>query len=136
MEDTVLLDASALLAYLQGEPGGATVKATLLERDCALTAANLAEVITRALDRRIAKADLQRILDDLPVRILPLTAEDGAQAGWLRNQTRSLGLSLGDRLCLAQAQRTHATVLTADRPWLALATELEIEIICIRPDQH
>jgi len=136
MANPVLLDASALLAWLQGEPGGEIVETALLTQDCTLSAANLAEVISRSLDRRISDADLQRILDDLPVRILPLTAEDGAGAGWLRKLTRSQGLSLGDRLCLALAQRTNATVLTTDRPWLELATPLGLQIQCIRPDQH
>ncbi|WP_374336285.1 type II toxin-antitoxin system VapC family toxin [Methyloversatilis sp.] len=136
MSAPILLDASALLAYLQGEPGGDRVQSAMLETGCAMTAANLTEVISRALDRGVAEQALQRILDDIPVAILPLTAEDGVRAGWLRTPTRSKGLSLGDRLCLAVAQRTQSTVLTADRPWLDLAALLGIDIVGIRPDTH
>lgn len=49
---------------------------------------------------------------------------------------RALGLSLGDRLCLAAAQRLHGKVLTADRPWLAMAQPLGLKMCCIRPDAH
>jgi PIN domain nuclease of toxin-antitoxin system len=54
----------------------------------------------------------------------------------LRPATRKAGLSLGDRACLALAQQLNATILTTDRPWLALAADLGLEILCIRPDQR
>lgn len=131
-----VLDASALLAWLQGEPGGAAVGELLVNEQCVVSAANLAEIITRSLDRSVAAEDLRRIIADLDLLCVEVSPADGAQAGWLRASTRSLGLSLGDRLCLATAQRLKATVVTADRPWLSAAPALGLDIRCIRPDQH
>jgi PIN domain nuclease of toxin-antitoxin system len=72
----------------------------------------------------------------LAYTVVAITPEDGAQAGWLRQQTRAMGLSMGDRLCLAQAQRLNAKVLTTDRPWLNVAADLGLAIQCIRPGGH
>lgn len=136
MNHTTLLDASAVLAFLQGEPGEALVKQALQTDHCLISAANQAEVIAKALDRGLDSETIQSILANLNYVVIDLTADDGAQAGWLREKTRAIGLSLGDRLCMATALRLKATVLTADRPWLAVAAELSLSIACIRPDSH
>lgn len=101
-----------------------------------VSAANQAEIIAKALDRGGDKDIIQRILAELDYTVIDTLAEDGAQAGWLRAATRHLGLSLGDRLCLATAQRLKSQVLTTDRDWLKLATELGLDIVCVRPDKH
>lgn len=132
----VLLDASAVLAFLQGEPGEEVVRHALQTQPCAMTAANQCEVIAKALDRGIDRPALENILAALGTSVVDILAADGAAAGWMRPATRALGLSLGDRLCLAAAQRLAAPVLTADRPWLALAEPLGLDIRCIRPDAH
>ncbi len=130
----VILDASAVLAYLHGEPGWEIVEAALLHQACAVTAANHAEIIARSLDRGVAPTSVVTMLDTLGYEVLDITAADGQRAGMLRMETRSMGLSLGDRLCFAVALRRGAAVITADRPWLALAKPLGLEICCIRPE--
>lgn len=133
----LLLDASAILAYLHDEPGADQVAEALTSlADCQTTAANHAEVIAKCLDRGVAEADVAPMLAEMGYRVIGLTAEDGALAGRLRTLTRSLGLSLGDRLCLAAACRLGCPVLTADRPWLDLATPLGLDIRCIRPERQ
>jgi len=136
MSAVTLLDASAVLAFLQGEPGEELVREALQSTDCVVTAANQAEVITRALDRGGAPDTIVRIMAELNYTVIDILAADGGQAGWLRSATRQLGLSLGDRLCLAAAQRLKAKVLTADRPWLTLGPALGLDITCIRPGAH
>ena len=131
-----LLDASAVLAFLQGEPGAELVRAALEADNCWVGAANQAEIIAKSIDRGVDRPSLQAVLADLAYTVVAITPEDGAQAGWLRQQTRAMGLSLGDRLCLAQAQRLNAKVLTADRPWLNVAADLGLTIQSIRPDRH
>jgi PIN domain nuclease of toxin-antitoxin system len=54
----------------------------------------------------------------------------------LRESTRSLGLSLGDRACLALAKLKALPAVTADRPWMLLDPKLEITVECIRPEKH
>jgi len=136
MNPPVLLDASAVLAFLQGEPGEDVVRQALQSSPCLVSAANQAEVISKALDRGGSKDNIERILSELNYTVTELLPEDGTQAGWLHAATRHLGLSLGDRLCLACAQRLKTQVLTADREWVKLATELGLNIFCIRPDAH
>lgn len=133
----MLLDASAVLAYLQGEPGWEQVDESLGgAARCCVTAANQAEIIAKSLDRGVEQDDLRAILSVLDYTVVGLTVEDGAAAGWMRNLTRPLGLSLGDRLCLAVGQRLKMPILTADRPWVQAAPVLALDIRCIRPDAH
>lgn len=136
MSRVTVLDASAIIAFLQGEPGDELVRQALQSGHCVVSAANQAEVIAKALDRGGTPEAIKAILAELAYTVIDIKAEDGVQAGWMRSQTRQIGLSLGDRLCLAVAQRLKAKILTADRPWLAMAEPLGIDIRCIRPDAH
>jgi PIN domain nuclease of toxin-antitoxin system len=133
---TFVLDASAVLAFLNGEPGQDVVADALQSAHCVVTAANQAEIIAKALDRGHSMEGIQAILAELAYDVVDTTAADGTLAGQLRVHTRAAGLSLGDRLCLASAIRLNATVLTADRPWLALAEVLGLDIRGIRPESH
>lgn len=136
MTEATVLDASAIIAFLQGEPGIELVQQALQSGRCLVTAANQAEIIAKSLDRGVSAQSVQSILAELAYAVIDIKAEDGVQAGWMRTQTRKLGLSLGDRLCLAVAQRLKAQVVTADRPWLAMAQPLGLDIRCIRPGSH
>lgn len=136
MSQPIVLDASAILAFLQGEPGDDVVRQALHDGQCLVSAANQAEVIAKALDRGASPEAIQNVLSDLAYTVIDVKAEDGVQAGWMRETTRKMGLSLGDRLCLAVAQRLKAQVLTADRPWLSVADSLGLNIRCVRPDSH
>lgn len=136
MSRVTVLDASAIIAFLQGEPGEDIVRHALQAGRCVVSAANQAEVIAKALDRGAHADAIKTVLADLAYAVIDLKAEDGARAGWMRDQTRAIGLSLGDRLCLSVAQRLSALVLTADRPWSSMAQPLGLDIRCIRPDSH
>ena len=136
MSKLLVLDASAVLAFLQGEPGQDIVHQALHDSTCVMSAANQAEVIAKSLDRGAQAQAIRTVLTELGYTVVDVKAQDGVQAGWMRDATRSLGLSLGDRLCLAMAQRLKAPVLTADRPWLNAAKGLGLDIRCIRPNAH
>jgi ribonuclease VapC len=134
---TILLDASAVLAYLQEEPGAETVaEALAMPDECQMSAANHAEVISRCLDRGVTEEIVDVMLAELGYQVIPVQAEDGALAGRLRRSTRASGLSLGDLLCLATAMRLACPVMTTDRPWLNVAGTLGLDIRCIRPGSH
>ena len=136
MSKVVVLDASAILAFLQAEPGSEVVGQALHSQRCVVSAANQAEVIAKALDRGAEPDAIKAILADLAYQVVDIPVGDGEQAGWIRGQTRSVRLSLGDRLCLALAQRLKARVLTADRAWLGVSQTLSLNIDCIRPPAH
>ncbi len=136
MNEVIVLDASAILAFLQGEPGEEIVRLALQSSSCFVAAANQSEVIAIILDRGADVDAIKAMIGQLDYSVIDVTAEDGDRSGWMRGQTRMIGLSLGDRLCLAVAQRLKAPVLTADRPWLTMAQPLGLDIRCIRPDSH
>ncbi|WP_295538010.1 type II toxin-antitoxin system VapC family toxin [uncultured Pseudacidovorax sp.] len=132
----IVLDASAVLAFLQEEPGHLEVEAALHDHPCLVTAANQCEIVAKLLDRDMPPETIDAVVADLGYQVVDVTAEDGHRAGHWRSLTRAHGLSLGDRLCLAVAARLQAPVLTADRPWLALADTLNVHIRCLRPGAH
>jgi ribonuclease VapC len=124
---TVVLDASAMLAYLKGEPGGDRVDGLLAES--VMSSVNWAEVIQKSI---AANVDVDGMLDDvqmLGLRIEPFLPEDGEIAGRLWSQTKQAGLSLGDRACLSLGLRLAAPVLTSDRAWASLNLALDIQLI-------
>ncbi len=133
MSKVTVLDASAIIAFLQGEPGSEIVGQALHSQRCVVSVANQAEVIAKALDRGAEPDAIKTILADLAYQVVDIPVGDGEQAGWMRGQTKSIGLSLGDRLCLALAQRLKARVLTADCAWLGVSKTLGLDIQCIRP---
>jgi ribonuclease VapC len=124
---TAVLDASALLAYLQNEPGGDRVDEVLAES--VMSSVNWSEVIQKSM---AAGVDVDGMLDDLQslgLIVEPFTPEDGEMTGRLWQQTRQVGLSLGDRACLSLGLRLEAPVLTSDRAWATLKLALEVEVI-------
>jgi PIN domain nuclease of toxin-antitoxin system len=69
---------------------------------------------------------------ELPVVFVPVDEDLALQAALMASATRRLGLSLGDRICLALAKRTGLPALTADRSWLEIAGTLGVTIEAIR----
>ena len=116
-----VFDSSAVLALIFNEPG-ADMAAQLMDADDAvMCSVNQAEVWAKLLDKGLSASDVAAITQQLPLTVMPFTADQAQVAGGLRPSTRALGLSLGDRCCLALAQQLpDATVVTADRPWAGL----------------
>ncbi|MFV0426380.1 MAG: type II toxin-antitoxin system VapC family toxin [Beutenbergiaceae bacterium] len=111
---TTVLDASALLAFLQDEAGAAQVEAAL-GKGAVIGAANWSEVAqkvrARGADWELARA----VLLSYGLDVEPVAQADGERAAQLWRS--GSGLSLGDRLCLALASRLGVGVLTADAAW-------------------
>jgi PIN domain nuclease of toxin-antitoxin system len=124
---SAVLDASALLAYLQDEPGSDTVKAVL--RDASISSVNWAEIIQKALASDVDITGLRADLEALGVRLEPFTPEQAEVAGKLWQHTRALGLSLGDRACLALALERGEPAYTTDSAWRRLDLGLTIETV-------
>jgi PIN domain nuclease of toxin-antitoxin system len=123
----IALDASALLALLFGEPGHEAV-AEVLEESC-MSTVNLAEVISRFVrDGHDSQIVRQRLLQS-PISFVPFTAEDAAITASLLDSTQHLGLSLGDRACLALARARGVPALTADRAWQDVDCGVTIQLI-------
>lgn len=124
---TIVLDASALLAYLQDEPGADVVKAVLAES--VVSSVNWAEVVQKVLAVNIDVNKVRQNLQGLGLAVESFTPEDGEMTGQLWSQTREYGLSLGDRACLSLGLRLEATILTSDRIWKSLPLSTSIQLI-------
>ena len=123
----VVLDASALLALLNSEPGSETVEESLSA--AAVSAVNLSEVVSKLSERGMPVAVIHSALDGLGLDVHPFDTASAYSAGTLRPATRGLGLSLGDRACLALGLALSASVLTTDRNWKKLKIGAKIRVI-------
>ena len=95
-----------------------------------MSAVNAAEVAARLHADGWSDPEVALTLDEIAVKILPFDRECALVSGRYRPLTRSHGLGLGDRACLATANLQGCPALTADRVWTALA--IDVEIVCIR----
>ena len=125
-----VLDASAVLALLLGEPGADRVKAGL--DGSVMTTVNMAEVVSHYAKLGVARSDIEALLRPLPIRLAPVDAALSYDAGMLRPITLDGGLSLGDRYCLALAKREGLPALTAERRWPAIAEAAGVAVEVIR----
>ncbi|MDQ3460342.1 MAG: type II toxin-antitoxin system VapC family toxin [Deinococcota bacterium] len=128
-----VLDASALLAHLKGEKG-AEVVAEALSQGAAMSVVNLAEVLSKLAEwgqppeaalERMQQAGLLHTL----LKLEPLSEKDTLQVATWRPLTKALGLSLGDRCCLALAHRLALPALTSDRDWQQANVPVNVKLI-------
>ncbi len=122
-----VLDASALLALLQQEQGANSVVTVLQE--AAVSAVNWSEVIQKSLAYGIDTDQMQDEFEALGVDFIPFTISQAEAAAQLWEQTKILGLSLGDRACLALAMEQQAIAITADKVWAQLNIGISIQVI-------
>ena len=124
-----MLDASAVLAVLFDEPGAETVYAHLNASH--MSVVNLSEVYATLMDGGMSFDEASELVRPLPMRLRTYRDVHAWRTAELRVVTKSLGLSLGDRACLAHAMIADLPVLTSDRR-LAQASDLvdhEIKMI-------
>ncbi len=123
----IVLDASALIAFFKDELGSANVLAAM--PGAVISSVNLTEVVTRLIDDGFVIEDVRTAIADTSVDTIDFDHELAFNAGALREPTRAHGLSLGDRACLALAQRLGVPALTADRKWSGLDIGVEVRLI-------
>ena len=123
----VVLDASAVLAFLHQEPGWEAVQPTI--EDGCISAVNWCEVAQKIAEKGLDVSHVRRLLADLGLAIEPFSPEQAESAASLWAHTRNLGLSLADRACLALAMDKGLPAMTADRAWVTAELDVEIEVI-------
>jgi ribonuclease VapC len=121
----IVLDASAILAILNREPGADKLTVELLN-DAVSSAVNLAEVQTVLVSQGGKPDDAWEDACSPLREAVPFTPAQAKIAGSLVAQTRALGLSLGDRACLALGLQLGAPVYTTDRAWKKLKVGIEV----------
>jgi ribonuclease VapC len=124
VNEAVVLDASAMLALMDAEPGQEAVAAVL--PGALVSAVNLAEVVSK-----LAQAHADALA--LGIDVVAFDGSLALDVGALRPLTRAAGLSLGDRCCLALARMYRAVVLTTEARWEPIAKAVDVTIQNIRP---
>ncbi len=127
-----VMDASALLALMQGERGSDVVDELIQDQECIASSVNIAEVGTRLVDKGLAPAHLARTLQQLDVQPIDFDLEQATLCASLRLSTKHVGLSLGDRACLALTQLVKGTAVTADSAWTDVAEAVGVKVLMIR----
>ncbi len=122
-----MLDASALLALLQGEPGADLVASIVGES--VLTSLNLAEVLGKLLEFGQPRDAALRAIGQTAVQIVAFDGGMGIAAGEMIPAARRAGLSLGDVACLALARRLGLPAYTGDRSWTRHDFGVEIRLV-------
>jgi ribonuclease VapC len=122
-----VLDTSAILAFVNREPGASTVVAVL--PDAVISSVTLAEAYSvfsrKGQDGVVALGDIRFSLTE----VVPFTERQAEITGYLRATTSQAGLSLGDRACLSLAIDLGCAVYTADRVWATLNLPCNVHLI-------
>ena len=124
---TVILDASAILAVLNDELGAEHVM-PLLE-DAAVCSVNFAEVVSKLTERGGSLNQIREALLAIGLNVVDFDVSLAERTGTLRAETRSRGLSLGDRACVALAEREGVPAVTGDQRWYGAVAGIEVHVI-------
>ena len=111
----VVLDASAVLAFIRDEKGAEKVLPHI--GSGVISAVNLQEVVKELALVGMTGDEIREILGDLRLDVRSHDEAAAYASGILAPQTREYGRGLGDRSCMALGLSLGATVLTADREW-------------------
>lgn len=121
-----MLDSSAILAVINLENGAEKVEPLL--SDAIVSSVNVAEVLTKLVEKGVSLDDALEDFLKLGLEVVEFNTKQAAKVAELRPLTKHLGLSLGDRCCLALAILRNLPAVTADKNWANL-TFCEIEVI-------
>ncbi len=123
--EEIVIDASAALAYLRREAGGELMEPFLAGG--IMSAVNYAEVTQRFWRSGENPQQYLDILEKSGLKVVEPDILVARIAGDLEQLTKSRGVSLGDRFCIAEAMHRNLPVLTTDRPWSDLVLPIEVK---------
>jgi ribonuclease VapC len=124
----VVLDASALIALLRKEPGAEKVTA-VLSKSC-ISSVNLAETLGKMVEYGKPLEAVRFQVERLDIPVVPFDTEQANIAASFWKATRLVGMSLGDRACLALALKLSLPALTTEMEWLKC--DLGVKVVKIR----
>jgi PIN domain nuclease of toxin-antitoxin system len=115
------------MAIVLGEPGQDT--AARLAPGSILISVNLAEIITKCIEKSVPPEIAERYIGESSIEIAAFDPDHAILAGELFKRAKKGVLSLGDRACIATAISLAATAVTADRVWAELDLPCKVELI-------
>ena len=136
MSNINVMDASAVLAYLQGEPGAELLEEAFDQRPSWMSCVNYCETIGKLSEKGMPLDQAAAAIAALGLRLADFDPPLAMQAAAMRKVTLPIGASLGDRACLALAQKLlmdayTPIVFTADQSWTRL--KWPFDIVLTRP---
>jgi PIN domain nuclease of toxin-antitoxin system len=124
---SAVLDASALLALLNSEPGADIVAAAL--HDAAISAVSYSEILKKTIERNGSPERVANIIRDLAVAIVPFDEAHAAATAALYPDGKPHGMSLADRACLSLGVLRRSIVLTAERKMKLVTLPIKVKLI-------
>ena len=124
----IVLDASAILAIINQEPGHEKLIPEMLA-EAVCSTVNLAEVQAKLVSRGWSPSEAWEDATSPIQEAIAFTVEHAQRSGDLALQSKRLGRSLGDRACLALAATLQCPVYTTDKAWKELKTQIKIYIL-------
>lgn len=129
MSDLVL-DASVVLALIKKEPRGRRFTEQVDPYSVpAVSTVNIAETVGKLAEIGMPDDEIEEAIDSIGLAIMPFTREHARVAGLMRAATRKLGLSLGDRACLALAKVMDAEAVTTDQQMGMAVVGVQIRVV-------
>jgi ribonuclease VapC len=110
-----VLDASALLALVQDEPGGEKVGPMIPH--AIMSAVNFGETVQRLRRGGMPLESVVTVLTSLVPTPIAFDKETAYIAASIHEKTRGQGISFGDCACLALAMMRDVPAVTAERKW-------------------
>ncbi len=123
----IVFDSSVVIAILKQSPGFSTAESSL--SDALISTVNWAEVATYLARNSVPRETIQEVLTSFPIQVVPFEESLAIETGYLYPSSKNLGLSLGDRACLALALSRKLPVLTADLVWSQLNLDISIRVL-------
>jgi ribonuclease VapC len=124
-----IADSSVIIALIRGERLEERVALLAAQKRMVISAVNYAEVMQVAVRKLPDAAKSVASVESLDLNVVEFTKHQSITAARLWPATCHLGLSLGDRACLALAEERKMPVLTTDRIWAKLDLGIKIEIV-------
>ena len=127
--NSYVLDASAVLAYINAEPGSEMVEEVLFSST--ISSANLTEVFSKLVRSGMDAEETRDVLLQCCPSVTAVDREQAETAGIIHAAVTHLGISYADCACLSLGARCDRPVLTADHKWEELDIDFDVEVSLI-----
>lgn len=124
-----VIDSSALIAFLKDESYSSEQLESILPH-AVMSSVNACEVATVMIRLGMSLPIIEELIHETIGTIISFDKKLSLETAKLWESTKSYGLSLGDRACIALGQKLQLPIYTADRIWRKLQLEnVEIKLI-------
>ena len=124
---SVVLDASAVIAVLNSEPGAELVLGVLA--GSVISSVNYSEVLKKTIEQCQEIRRVAALLQGYRVEIIPFDEALAAASATLFLETKQHGLSFADRACLALGVQRNCRVFTSEKRMGLVSLPIKVKLI-------